>query len=87
MVGRQGGRSPVCGYVLGGGGIYSLDYQGASLRRPGVAVTAGLELPAGDRGAVQVDMQLHVINTRARYPIATSKVLAASISVGWSHRF
>jgi hypothetical protein len=87
MVGRQGGRNPVCGYVLAGGGLYSLEYQGTSLRRPGVALTAGVEIPTGARGAVQADVQLHVINTRGRYPIASSQVLAASISVGWSYRF
>jgi hypothetical protein len=32
-------------------------------------------------------VQIHVIDARARYPIASSKVLAASISVGWSFRF
>jgi hypothetical protein len=87
MVGRQGGRGPACGYVLAGGGLYSLDYQGAALRRPGVALTAGMEMPTGERGAIQMDAQLHVIDTRSRYPISSSAVLAGSISVGWSYRF
>lgn len=87
LAGRQGGRSVACGYVLAGGGLYSLDYRGASLRRPGVAFTAGVEVPAGRHGAVQLDVQLHVIDTRARYPIANSKVLASSLSVSWKHRF
>jgi hypothetical protein len=87
MIGRQGGRSPVCGYVLAGGGFYSLDFRGAAVRRPGVALTAGIELPTGERGAVQVDVQLHLINTQARYPIAFSDVPAASLMVGWSLRF
>ena len=87
MIGRQGGRSPVCGYVLAGGGIYSFDYKGARVRSPGVALAFGLEVPAGDHGAVQADMRLDIIDSRARYPIASSTVLGASISVGWSHKF
>ena len=87
LVGRQGGRSPVCAYVLAGGGIYSLGYRGASLRSPGVALTAGIEVPTGDRGAVQADVQLHAINTRARYPVSSSQALAASLTVGWSYKF
>ena len=87
FVGRQGGRTPVCGYVLAGGGLYSLRYQGASIRSPGVALTAGVEVPTGERGAVQADVQLHLINTRSRYPVASTDALAASLSVGWSYRF
>jgi hypothetical protein len=87
LVGRQGGRAPVCGYVLAGGGIYSLTYRGASLHRPGAALTAGIEVPTGDRGAVQVDVQLRLINTGGRYPISSSDVLAGSLSAGWVFRF
>ena len=87
MIGRQGGRSPVCGYVLAGGGIYSIDYKGAGVRRPGVALAFGIEVPTGDHGAVQADVRLDVIDSRARYPIASSTVLGASLSVGWSHKF
>jgi hypothetical protein len=87
MIGRQGGRSSACGYVLAGGGIYSFDFEGAGLRRPGVALAAGIEVPAGDHGAVQVDVRLDMIDSRARYPIASSSVLGASLSVGWSHKF
>jgi hypothetical protein len=87
LVGRQGGRAPVCGYVLAGGGIYSLDYRGTNLRRPGLALTAGVEFPAGGRGVVQLDMQLHVIDTPGRSLVSTSKVLAASLSAGWAFRF
>ena len=32
-VGLQGGRAPVCGHVLAGGGMYWLSYRGAALRR------------------------------------------------------
>ena len=87
MIGRQGGRSPVCGYVLAGGGIYSFDYKGAHVRRPGVALAVGLEVPTGDRGAVQVDVRLDIIDSQAHYPIASSTVLGASLSVGWSYKF
>ena len=87
MIGRQGGRSPVCGYVLAGGGIYSFDYNGARLRAPGVALAFGVEVPAGDHGAVQADVRLDLIDSRARYPIASSTVMGASLSVGWSHKF
>ena len=87
MVGRQGGRAPVCGYVLAGGGLYSLDVLGTAVRGPGVALTAGVEIPAGDRSAVQADVQLQVISSRSRHPIGSSDVLAASLVVGWSYRF
>jgi len=87
MIGLQGGRSPVCAYVLGGGGIYSISYRAASLRRPGVALTAGIEVPTGDHGAVQVDVNLHIINTGVRDPVASSAVLAASLAVGWAYKF
>jgi hypothetical protein len=87
MIGRQGGRSPVCGYVLAGGGIYSLEYKGARVRRPGVALAFGVEVPTGDHGAIQADVRLDLIDSRARYPIASTAVLGASLSVGWSHKF
>jgi hypothetical protein len=87
MLGRQGGRSPVCGYVLVGGGLYFLDYRGAGVTRPGFAFTAGVEIPAGGRNAIQAEMQLHLIDTRGEYPIAASTVPAASVLIGWSHRF
>lgn len=87
LFGRQGGRSPVCGYVLAGGGLYLLDYRGASVSRPGVAFTAGVEIPAGSRSAIQAEMQLHLINTRTQYPIAATDVPAAAILIGWSYRF
>ena len=87
LIGRQGGRAPACGYVLVGGGIYSLGYHGTSLHRPGGALTAGIEIPAGDRGAVQVDVQLRIIHTGGRHPVSSSEVLAASLSAGWAFRF
>jgi hypothetical protein len=87
MIGRQGGRRPACGYVLAGGGIYSLEYKGARVWRPGVALAFGLEVPTGDHGAIQADVRLDLIDSRARYPISSTTVMAASLSVGWSHKF
>jgi hypothetical protein len=85
--GWQGGRTPACGYVLAGGGLYTLDYRAARLTRPGVALTAGVEIPAGDRSAIQAEMQLHIINTRGEPPVRASDVPAAGILIGWSYRF
>jgi subtilisin family serine protease len=84
--GRQWGRT-LCGYVLAGGGVYSLDYQGTSFRSPGFALTAGVEFPAGPRGSVQVDVHLHMINTRGRYPVGSSVVLDTGLLAGWVYRF
>ncbi len=86
-IGRQGGRAPACGYVLGGGGLYSLNYQRTRHWSPGFALTAGIEFPAGPHGAVQVDAQLHLINAGSRYPIGSSTVVDGRLSVGWVYRF
>lgn len=85
--GRQGGRAPVCGYVLAGGGLYSLNYQGTSHRSPGFALTAGLEFAAGRHGAIQVDVQIHFINGVGGYPIGSSTVVDGRFSAGWAYRF
>jgi hypothetical protein len=87
LVGRLMGRPPVCAYILGGGGYYFLDHEGTSHRNPGYALMAGIEIPATAHGAVQVDVQLHVITTGERYPIASSAVLDGRLSVGWLYRF
>jgi hypothetical protein len=87
MVGRQGGRSGACGYVLAGGGLFSIGRDGSGVRRPGAALTAGMEIPIARRGAVQLEMQLHMINAAPNDPVARSGGLAPNISVGWSHRF
>jgi hypothetical protein len=86
-VGLQGGRASACGHVLVGGGMYWLNYRGAALRRPGVSLTAGIEVPTGSRGVVQVDVQLQLINTGSAHPVASSTVPAASLSIGWAFRF
>ena len=89
QVGWQGGRAPACAYVLAGGGLYSLHYQGTSFWSPGFALTAGIEFPAGPRGAVQLDLQVHLINTGTggRYPIGSSTVVDGRFSAGWGFRF
>ena len=87
LIGRQGGRSSACGYVLAGAGIYSIGLEGRGVRRPGVALTAGIEVPVTGRGAVQLDAQVHMIGAATTDRIASRGALAASISVGWSHRF
>jgi hypothetical protein len=87
LVGRQGGRRGACGYVLAGGGLFSIGPHGSRVRRPGAALTAGMEVPVTRRGAVQLDMQLHMINAATSDLVARSGGLAANISVGWAHRF
>jgi hypothetical protein len=86
-VGVQGGRAVACGHVFAGGGMYWLNYRGAALRRPGVSLSAGIEVPTGSRGAVQADVQLQAINTGGAHPVSMSTVLAASLSIGWAFRF
>ena len=85
--GRQGGRAPACGYVLAGGGLYSLNYQRTRHWSPGFALTAGIEFPAGPHGAVQVDAQLHLINAGSRYPIGSSTVVDGRFTAAWVYRF
>ena len=87
LIGRQGGRSGACGYVLAGGGLFSIGPQGSRVRRSGAALTAGMEVPVTRRGAVQLDIQLHMINAATSDPVARSGGLASNISVGWAHRF
>ena len=86
-VGLRGGRPSVCWLVLAGGGLYSLTFRDATLRRPGVSITAGIEVPTGERGAVQVDVQVHIIDTKSRSPVSSSAALAAALVAGWAYRF
>jgi hypothetical protein len=86
-VGLRLGRAPVCAHVLIGGALHSLRVRDTTLRRPGVSITAGLEIPTGARGKVQMDMQLHIIDTDSRTPVASTKALAASIVAGWAYSF
>jgi hypothetical protein len=89
LAGRQGGPGRLCGYVLAGGGLYALSYQGTSSYNPGFAATAGIEFPGGPRATVQVDVQLHLINTGrgGRYPMGSSAVLDGRLSAAWLYRF
>ena len=50
-------------------------------------MTAGVEIPAGGRNAIQAEMQRHLINTRSQYPIAATDVPAAALMIGWAYRF
>ena len=86
-IGLELGRAPLCAHVLIGGALHSLRVGDATLRRPGVSITAGVELPTGSRGKVQMDMQLHVIDTNSRAPISSSHGLAASLMAGWAYTF
>lgn len=81
------GRPAVCAHILVGGGVHVLDYHGAGLTAPGFWIVAGLEIPTGSRGVVQIDTQLQMIQTGGRYPIAFSTVLAVSLTAGWAFRF
>jgi hypothetical protein len=87
LVGLRAGRAPVCAHVSAGGGFYALGFRGASIRRPGVSLAAGIELPTGDHGAIQVDAVLHLIRTRDGHPIASTTVPALNLLVGWTYRF
>lgn len=49
--------------ALVGPGLYSIGYQGTSGRRAGFAIAAGMEIPTGSRGAVQLDVTVHLIGT------------------------
>lgn len=87
QIGLRGGRNPVCWYVLAGGGLYSLSFRDDTSRQPGVAITPGMEFPAGARGRLQVEVQLHIINTKGQPPVHGSAALAAALVVGWAYRF
>jgi len=86
-IGLRGGRAPVCWNVLVGGGLHSLTFRNATLRRPGVSITAGIDVPTGDHGLVQIDAQVNIINTNGRYPASGTQALAASLMAGWAYRF
>jgi hypothetical protein len=85
-IGRQGGRGSSCGYVLAGGGLYSFAIERTTVRRRGVAITAGIEFPVAGRGAVQLEGQIHMISL-AGHPPVSEGAMGLNISVGWSHRF
>jgi len=88
LAGIRTGRPGSCAHVSVGGGLYSISFRNATLRRPGLALAAGIEIPAGRHGAIQVDATLHVISVRDGYPITSySDALTMSLLVGWAYRF
>jgi len=80
------GRAPACAHVSAGGGLYAFAFRGTSVRRPGFALAAGVEIPVGERGAIQLDGTLHLI-ARDVAPIASFAPLALSLLAGWVYRF
>jgi hypothetical protein len=81
-------RSVPCGYVGVGGGFYSVGFRNAIFRSPAFALAAGMEIPTGARGALQLDAALHFVNSRTWRPITTSSdVLTLNLVIGWAHRF
>lgn len=87
LVGLRTGRTPVCAHVSAGGGLYSIGFRGTSVRRAGAALAAGIEIPTGSRGVVQLDATVHLIGTRDAPPIASTTVPALSLLAGWAYRF
>jgi hypothetical protein len=87
LVGVRTGRAPACAHVSAGGGLYSIGFRGALVRRPGFAIAAGVEIPTGSRGTVQLDATLHLIGSRDAPPIASTTVPALSLLAGWAYRF
>ena len=45
-----------------------------------------MEIPTR-RGAVQLEMQLRLIDTPASHPLASTAVLTAALTAGWALRF
>jgi len=88
LVGIRTGRPGACAHVSAGGGLYSIGFGTASLRRAGLALAAGIEVPIGRRGAIQADATLHVIRIGEGYPITSfSDAPTLSLLVGWAYRF
>jgi hypothetical protein len=81
------GRAPVCAQLSVGGGLYRLAFGGASVWRPGTSLAAGIEIPTGERGAIQAEAVLHLIATGGASFIASSTVPALNVVVGWAYRF
>ena len=86
-IGVRGGRSPVCWQVLAGGGLYSLRYRDVTSRRPGFVLTAGMDFPTGERGRVQLEAQVHIIDSQMHSPVHGTKALSLALVAGWGIRF
>lgn len=87
FLGLRMGRPPVCAHVSAGAGLYSLGFGRASTLRSGAALAMGVDMPTGDRGAIQIDGELHLIGTGGSGFITSSTVPALQLLVGWSYRF
>jgi hypothetical protein len=87
LVGVRTGRAPVCAFVGAGAGFYTIGFRGAPVRSPGFAGTAGMEIPAGPHGVIQLDATLHIFQTGTRKPIAMSAVPVLSLLAGYAYRF
>ncbi|MGE3889930.1 MAG: hypothetical protein AB7H81_26210 [Vicinamibacterales bacterium] len=87
LAGLRLGRPPACAHVSAGGGVHALGFRGESVWRPGASLAAGIELPTGGHGVIQVDAMLHLIGTRDAHPIASSAVPSLNLLVGWAYRF
>lgn len=88
LVGIRTGRPGACAHVSAGGGVYSIGFRSATLRRAGFALAAGIEIPAGRHGAIQADATLHAIRIGDGYPITiNTDALTMSFLVGWAYRF
>jgi hypothetical protein len=48
---------------------------------------AGMEAPLGPYGLLQLEAQLHIIDTADRPPAFTPTALAARLTAGWAYRF
>jgi hypothetical protein len=87
LVGVRTGRAPACAQLSAGGGFYALGFGGASVRRPGASLAAGIEIPTGQHGAIQAEAALDLIATGGPSFIASSAVPALNVVVGWAYRF
>lgn len=89
MIGMNTRGFAPCGYLLAGGGLYSLGFRGTSFRGVGPSLATGMEFPVGARGAIQVDATLHLIprSREARTIISSAPIPTFSFLVGWAHRF
>jgi hypothetical protein len=86
-IGLRTGRPPSCAYLLAGGGLHRIGFRGVTLRRPGMWLIAGMEAPLGPYGLLQLEAQLHIIDTADRPPAFTPTALAARLTAGWAYRF
>lgn len=87
LAGVRTGRAPVCAHVSAGGGMHAIGFRDRTFWRPGFAVGAGIELPTGSRGAIQLDATVHLVRTRDVPPLASVVVPSLNLLAGWAYRF